>query len=183
MHPATARHSNPHLVLVIMGVFGCGKSTVAGMLATSLEWDVAEGDDLHPASNIDKMRAGIPLSDTDRWPWLANVAAWIAERVESDRPGIITCSALKRVYRDRLRAPNVVFIHLADSGGMIEQRLSDRRGHFMPAALLNSQTVALEPPGRDEYAIEVDAGPPADHVAAHILNRLKLSPQNPVVSS
>jgi gluconokinase len=97
-------------VLVLMGVSGSGKSTVAGLLAGRLSWDLEEGDDLHPAANVAKMAAGHPLTDEDRRPWLDRVAAWIRHRAEAGRPGIITCSALKRSYRDRLRAPGVVFV-------------------------------------------------------------------------
>ena len=100
-------------VLVVMGVSGTGKSTVAGMLADRLGWDLAEGDDLHPPANVEKMRAGTPLTDEDRWPWLDKVAAWIRAHTDAGTPGIITCSALRRIYRDRLSGPGVVFVHLA----------------------------------------------------------------------
>lgn len=96
-------------VLVIMGVSGSGKSTVAGILAGQLGWDLAEGDDLHPAANVAKMSAGIPLTDTDRWPWLDRVTEWITEHTAAGLPGIITCSALKRIYRDRMRGQHVIF--------------------------------------------------------------------------
>ncbi len=99
-------------VLVVMGVSGSGKSTVAGILAGQLGWDLVEGDDLHPAANVAKMSAGIPLADEDRWPWLDRVAAWIRNHTATGVPGIITCSALKRSYRDKLSGDNVVFVHL-----------------------------------------------------------------------
>ena len=106
----TLHSTPPEPVLVIMGVSGGGKSTVAGLLAGRLGWDLAEGDDMHPAANIAKMAAGHPLDDADRWPWLARVAEWIHVRTAADLPGIVTCSALKRSYRDVLRAPSVVFV-------------------------------------------------------------------------
>jgi len=149
-------------VLVLMGVSGCGKSTVAGLLAGQLGWDLAEGDDMHPAANIAKMSAGMPLDDADRWPWLARVAEWIRTRTTEGRPGVVTCSALKRSYRDVLRGPSVVFVYLAGSRELIARRLTARHGHFMPVALLDSQFATLEPPGPDEQAITVDiTGSPA----------------------
>src|SRR5580765_7102246 len=99
-------------VLVLMGVSGCGKSTVAGVLAGQLGWEFEEGDDLHPPANIAKMHAGHPLTDEDRWPWLDLVSAWIRGRTDAGLPGIITCSALKRSYRDVLRGDDVVFVYL-----------------------------------------------------------------------
>ena len=122
-----------------MGVSGSGKSTVAGILAGQLGWDLVEGDDLHPAANVAKMSAGIPLADEDRWPWLDRVAAWIRNHTATGVPGIITCSALKRSYRDKLSGDNVVFVHLAGSKDIIGQRLTARTDHYMPATLLYSQ--------------------------------------------
>ena len=117
-------------VLVVMGVSGSGKSTVAGILAGQLGWDLVEGDDLHPAANVAKMSAGIPLADEDRWPWLDRVAAWIRNHTATGVPGIITCSALKRSYRDKLSGDNVVFVHLAGSKDIIGQRLTARMDHL-----------------------------------------------------
>jgi carbohydrate kinase (thermoresistant glucokinase family) len=161
-------------VLVLMGVAGSGKSTVGAALAGRLGWDLGEGDDLHPASNVAKMAAGHPLSDDDRWPWLARIRSWIDEHVAAGAPGIITCSALKRAYRDVLRDEHVVFVHLAGSREQLAARLTARQGHFMPAALLDSQFADLEPPGADEQAItvSVDASPVAQ--AAEIVDRLHL---------
>jgi carbohydrate kinase (thermoresistant glucokinase family) len=157
-----------------MGVSGCGKSTVAGLLAAQLGWDLAEGDDLHPPANVAKMRSGVALTDTDRVPWLARIAAWIAERVESGRDGVVTCSALKRSYRDRLRGGNdgVVFVYLRGTKQLIAQRLAVRHGHYMPAALLDSQFADLEPPGADEPAITVDIGPPAAEIVRRVLQAI-----------
>ena len=169
-------------VLVVMGVSGSGKSTVAGILAGQLGWDLEEGDDLHPAANVAKMASGQPLTDDDRWPWLDTVAAWITDHTTAGIPGIITCSALKRSYRDRMRGPNVVFVHLAGSKDQIGRRLAARSDHFMPPTLLDSQLITLEPPGPDENTLVVDVGRrPADE-AADIIRRLDLVPQDAAVT-
>jgi carbohydrate kinase (thermoresistant glucokinase family) len=153
-------------VVVLMGVTGSGKSTVGGLLAGGLGWDLGEGDDLHPAENLAKMAAGHPLTDEDRRPWLARVRAWIDEHIAAGRPGVITCSALKRAYRDVLRDPHVVFVHLAAPGELLAGRLAARHGHFMPAQLLDSQLADLELPGDDEQALTIEVGPsPAAQVA------------------
>ena len=163
-------------MLVIMGVSGCGKSTVAGILARHLEWDLAEGDDLHPAANVTKMAAGVPLTDEDRWPWLDVIAEWIADHTAACRPGVVTCSALKRAYRDKLAGPNVVFVHLAGTTDIVKQRLAARLNHFMPGSLLESQIAILEPPQADEIAVTIVAGgAPADN-AAEIIRLLDLTP-------
>lgn len=164
-------------VLVIMGVSGSGKSTVAGVLAGQLGWDLAEGDDMHPQENVEKMRAGHPLTDEDRWPWLETVASWIQEHTMAGAPGIITCSALKRVYRDVLRGNHVVFIHLIGSKDQIGRRMAARHGHFMPAGLLDSQIATLEPPGPDENVLEVDVGRKPALEAADVIARLGLRPE------
>ena len=164
----------PPTVLVVMGVSGTGKSTVAGLLAGHLGWPLQEGDDLHPEANVDKMEQGIPLTDDDRWPWLDRIGAWIDEQGALDEPGIVTCSALKRSYRDRLRRPNVVFVHLAGTRDAIRRRMAAREHHFMPLSLLDSQLDTLEPPGEDEQVITVDlGGTPAEEVAVvlHELGR------------
>jgi gluconokinase len=171
---AHARTQPP--VLVIMGVSGCGKSTVAGILAGQLDWDLAEGDDLHPEANVAKMAAGVPLTDEDRWPWLDVITEWIADHTAAGRPGVVTCSALKRAYRDKLAGPNVVFVHLAGTKDIVEQRLTARLNHFMPGSLLESQIAILEPPRADENAVTILAGRrPADN-AAEIIRLLDLTP-------
>ena len=124
--------------------------SVAGLLAGQLGWDFQEGDDLHSAENVEKMASGQPLTDDDRWPWLDAVASWIREHDFAGIPGIVTCSALKRSYRDRLRGPHVVFVYLAGSRDEIRNRLSARMNHYMPSALLDSQLACLEPPTADE---------------------------------
>jgi gluconokinase len=161
-------------VLVVMGVSGCGKSTVAGVLAGRLGWDLGEGDDLHPKANVDKMASGHPLTDEDRWPWLDRIAAWIRERTDAGRPGIITCSALKREYRDILRGEHVVFVYLHGTREQIATRLQARQGHYMPPALLDSQFADLEPPGDDERALRIDIGPAPGVQASEIVDRLGL---------
>lgn len=163
-------------ILVIMGVSGSGKSTVAEALSTELGWDFAEGDAMHPQSNVDKMAAGIPLDDDDRWPWLDKVAAWIRGHTEHGRPGIVTCSALKRAYRDVLRGPEVVFVHLRGEAELIGERISHRTGHFMPSTLLASQLATLEPLGDDERHIIVDAGREPAVEVADIIRKLSLTP-------
>jgi len=157
-----------------MGVSGSGKSTVAALLAGRLGWDFEEGDELHPPANIAKMAAGHALNDEDRQPWLERVAAWIRERTDAGRPGIITCSALKRSYRDVLRSDRVVFVDLAGTREQIAKRLAARHGHFMPAALLDSQFAALEPPTPDENAITVDISASGSAQADQIIDRLQL---------
>ncbi len=164
-----------HPVLVIMGVSGSGKSTVAGLLAGRLGWDLAEGDDLHPAANVAKMHAGQPLTDEDRWPWLEQIAAWIREHTAAGTPGVVTCSALKKRYRDVLRGEGVVFVFLEGSKERISDRLASRHGHFMPPALLDSQFDALEAPAGDENFIALSVGAtPADE-AQEIIDRLHLN--------
>jgi gluconokinase len=152
------------VVLVVMGVSGSGKSTIARPVAQRLGWPFEEGDDLHPRANIEKMAAGHPLTDADRWPWLDAVRAWIDAQVGAGRSGIITCSALKRAYRDRLRdgQPAVRFVYLKGDEALIHARLEGRRGHFMPPELLHSQFETLEPPTPDEHAIVVDIRQPID---------------------
>ena len=164
-------------VLVIMGVSGSGKSTVAALLAGQLGWDLAEGDDMHSDENVAKMHAGHPLTDEDRWPWLETVASWISEHTMAGVPGIITCSALKRIYRDVLRGNHVTFVHLVGSKDQIGRRMIARTGHYMPAGLLDSQIATLEPPGPDENVLEVDVGAKPAAEAAEIIAKLDLRPE------
>ncbi len=135
--------------IVIMGVSGCGKSSVGAALGNRLGIPYRDGDDLHPAANVEKMRAGIPLTDTDRWPWLDQVA----QVLKDDAPVIVGCSALRRAYRDRIRqgaGGPVRFVHLAGSRDLIATRMAARTGHYMPATLLDSQFATLEAPGPEE---------------------------------
>lgn len=146
----------PDLRIIIMGVSGCGKSSVGAGLSQRLGIPYRDGDDLHPAANVEKMRAGHPLNDDDRWPWLDRVAAVLAV----DAPVIVGCSALRRAYRDRLRAGAggpVHFVHLAGSRELLAKRMSARTGHYMPLSLLDTQLAALEPPSPDEaLTIDID---------------------------
>ncbi len=167
-----------------MGVAGSGKSTVAALLADRLGWDLAEGDEMHPGANVEKMATGQPLDDQDRSPWLAQIAQWTREHVDAGRAGIVTCSALKACYRDALRGPEVVFVHLTGSRDLIEQRLAARRGHYMPASLLESQLATLEPPTPDENAVTVNIGASASDEVAEILRLLGLGDEpNPPTAS
>ncbi|WP_394937724.1 gluconokinase [Psychromicrobium sp. YIM B11713] len=170
---------NEHPILVVMGVSGSGKTTVAALLAGQLGWDYLEGDQLHPPENVAKMSAGTPLTDEDRWPWLEKISEWITEHERTGQAGVVTCSALKRRYRDRLRLPNVVFVYLAGTREEISARLSVRHGHFMPSSLLDSQFEALEPPEDDERALSVKiSGSPSQEVA-EIIERLGLLSSQP----
>ncbi|MGW4355831.1 gluconokinase [Nocardia sp. NPDC004582] len=161
-----------------MGVAGSGKSTVASMLARTLDWDLLEGDDLHPPANRAKMAAGRPLTDADRGPWLAAVAAWISAEFAAGRSGVVACSALKRSYRDILRAghPDAVltFVHLTGSRELLRARLLARTGHFLPPALLNSQLETLEPPAPDERIVTIEIDRPPAEVAAAALAALRV---------
>lgn len=165
------------VVLVVMGVSGSGKSTVGGMLARSLGWPFAEGDAMHPESNIEKMSSGHPLGDDDRRPWLVTVAEWIDERLDGNQNGVITCSALKRSYRAALnrRGSGVVFVFLDGRKEAMEARLAARSGHFMPASLVESQFSDLEEPTSDEPAIRFDAALPPDIITNRVLRELGLS--------
>lgn len=147
--------------IVVTGVAGIGKSTVARLLAERLSVPFAEGDDFHSPAGIAKMSAGTPLDDADRQPWLESIGRWLHERDAAASGGVVTCSALKRRYRDTLRAacPDVFFLHLTAGRELLADRISRRSGHFMPISLLDSQLAALEPLGPDERGALLDAGP------------------------
>lgn len=169
--------SRPHAtarVIVLMGVSGCGKSTLGSLLSRRLGWPFRDADTFHPPANVAKMSAGQPLDDEDRKPWLAAIAAWIDARRAGGECAIVSCSALKRRYRDVIAGarPDVQLVHLAGTREVIGERLSARKGHFMPASLLASQFAALEPPGADEHAIVVDVAEPPDAILAQILTRI-----------
>jgi carbohydrate kinase (thermoresistant glucokinase family) len=169
-------------VLVVMGVSGSGKTTVGKLLAERLGWHYQEGDALHPPGNVAKMSRGTPLTDADRMPWLQRIAARIDEWRRRGESGVITCSALKRAYRDVIVGdrPDVGLIHLEGSRTLIAARVAARKGHFMPPALLDSQFAALQTPSPEERAIAVDvAGTPAeivDEIVRRLRTDLKLQP-------
>jgi gluconokinase len=154
----------PPVFVVVMGVSGSGKTTLGRGIAERLHWRFQEGDDLHPPANVEKMSRGEPLTDEDREPWLDAIGTWLDERTLADESAVLTCSALRRAYRDRIRAgrPGVRFCHVVVSIDTLRERLEHRRGHYMPASLLPSQLATLEPLGQDEPGVAVSAeGDPA----------------------
>ncbi|MER6958258.1 gluconokinase [Streptomyces sp. NPDC000618] len=165
----------PHVV-VVMGVAGTGKTTIGPLLAARLGVPYAEGDDFHPQANIAKMSSGTPLDDDDRWPWLDAIGAWADGR--AGLGGVVSCSALKRSYRDRLRAsaPGVVFVHLAGDRALIEDRMAHRQGHFMPTALLDSQFATLQPLQADEAGVAVDVSGSPEDIAGRAMTALAALP-------
>lgn len=156
-------------LVIVMGVSGCGKSSVAQSLAERLDLPFIEGDALHPATNVAKMSAGLPLSDADRWPWLQKIGVELRQLRQSGG-AVATCSALKRAYRDALReaaGPDLIFVHMSGSRALLEERMKKRKGHFMPAALLDSQLATLEIPDAEENAITIDCAEPLEAAVAH----------------
>jgi len=174
------RKAGPPIVLV-MGVSGSGKTTIGALLAGQLGWTYAEADDFHPKSNVEKMAAGHPLTDEDRWPWLEAIGRWIDERRAAHEPGVVSCSALKRAYRDLLRRdrPEVHVAYLDGDRDTIAKRLIARHGHFFLATMLDSQFADLEPPMPDEQVLDVPIeGTPPD-VVRRIVDGLGLLPDPP----
>jgi gluconokinase len=158
-------------IVVVTGVAGSGKTTVGAMLAGRLGWTYAEADDFHPPSNVDKMAAGHPLTDADRKPWLEAIGRWIDARRAAHEPGVVSCSGLKRAYRDILRKgrPEVEMVFLEGSRDLIGRRLVARHGHYMKADMLDSQFHDLEPPEPDEHVLTVPVtGTPPEVVEAVI---------------
>lgn len=156
--------------LVVMGVSGTGKSTVAVALHERLGWEFGEGDDYHPQSNLDKMSAGHPLTDADRWPWLEALAGWTRDRHERGESTILTCSALRRSYRDLLRggAPGTLFVHLTGARDLLVQRMAGRE-HFMPVSLLDTQLDTLEELDPDEAGLAADVAQPPEDIAENVV--------------
>ena len=151
------------MIVIVAGVSGSGKTTVGALLAGRLGWPFTDADDLHPAANVAKMRAGVPLTDEDRWPWLRAITAWMDERIAGNESAVITCSALKRSYRDLLLdgRPQARMVFLAPDREELARRLAARHGHFFPGQLLGSQFADLEPPQPDERVVTVTpAGDP-----------------------
>jgi gluconokinase len=167
--------------VVVMGVSGSGKTTVAHGIAAATGLLFAEADDFHSRANVDKMSAGTPLDDDDRWPWLHDLAAWMAERAAEGRSTVIACSALRRAYRDVLAAgpPTLDFVHLDGNVEVIRDRMSSRAGHYMPASLLDSQVATLEPLQPDESGIELDVSLPPDELVAQAVRGLDLPQSQP----
>lgn len=162
--------------VVVMGVSGSGKTTIATLLAEHLQYAFADADDFHPRKNIEKMARGEPLTDADRAPWLESLAAWIAEQHDAGRSTVLACSALKRRYRDALRAAapsRVSFAHLAVPRDALLERMKSRPGHYMPRELLDSQLATLEPLEDDEPGVTVDATASPEAVAASARERLE----------
>lgn len=174
---STTPQSVEHLVL--MGVAGCGKTTAAENLHQAPGWPIAEADDFHPQANIDKMTAGTPLTDEDRWPWLESLRDWMSSQAASGTKTIVTCSALKRSYRDLLSTAEgrVFFIHLVAPREELADRMQHRDGHFMPTTLLPSQLATLEPLALDEDGVTVVSQPTPEQTLDAILAALEHASQ------
>lgn len=177
MSKAGSPVTSPPLLIVIMGVSGCGKTTTGQKLARRLGWTFRDGDSFHPDANVAKMQAGEALTDADRLPWLDAIAAWLDEQRVAMRPGIVTCSALKRAYRQRLLhdRSNVQLVYLKGSRTLIADRMSRRRNHFMPLALLDSQFDILEEPLGNERPIVINIAMPPNRVVERILMMTRLN--------
>lgn len=162
--------------LVVMGVAGSGKTAFAEHLSVRLGWESAEGDDFHSPGNIARMSSGIALTDEDRWPWLEAIASWIDEQDRAGHSTVVTCSALRRTYRERLRevSAQVFFIYLRGSKETLTERMMSREGHFMPTSLLGSQLATLEPLEPDEPGIELDVTADIPTLVEQTISRLDL---------
>ena len=163
--------------VIVMGVSGVGKTTVAKGISTVTGWTFAEGDAFHSEANVEKMRAGHPLTDEDRWPWLRSIGAWMSDEITQGRSGVVTCSALRRAYRDLLREdrPEVRFCHLSAAEDLIADRMSRRSSHYMPVSLLHSQIETLEPLEPDEPGVVVSVEGTGAAVLARALGALGLT--------
>ena len=172
----SATPSTPPSVVIVMGVSGSGKTTIAALLAGVLHWELADADAFHPATNIEKMRNGIPLTDEDRSPWLHAISVWIDAVRAARRHGIVACSALKRAYRQILIGDrrDVQLVYLSGNFELIAHRMAMRHEHFMPLALLQSQFDTLEPPGPDEHPLTVSIDASPQEIAAMIVAALRL---------
>lgn len=170
---STPRGTVPTPIVVLMGVAGCGKSTIGAALSARLGWPFRDADSFHPPANVAKMSRGEALTDADREPWLEAIAAWIDARQAAAAPAVVSCSALKRAYREVIVGgrPGVQLVHLAGSHDLIATRMAQRRDHFMPTSLLKSQFETLEPPSATE-ALVVDVGGAPDAIAQRIVAHL-----------
>jgi gluconokinase len=165
-------------LVVVMGVSGSGKTTVGEGIARAMAWDYAEGDDFHSEANVAKMASGTPLTDDDRWPWLRSIGEWLGEHEADGRSAVVTCSALRRAYRDLLRdgRPDVRFCHVQADADLIKDRLQHRAGHYMPPSLLPSQLATLEPLQDEELGVVVSAACPPEEIVERALHALGLQP-------
>ena len=164
------------MILIIFGVSGAGKTTVGKLLARELGWSFIEADDFHPAANIEKMRSGHPLTDKDRWPWLEQLRQQIERSFSAGENAVLACSTLKRAYRDRLRVSDEVkFVFLSGDYALVEKQLRSRHGHFMNAALLQSQFDDLEEPKADENVLTIELGRTPEEIVERIEAKLNLA--------
>ncbi|NQD86483.1 gluconokinase [Paenarthrobacter sp. CM16] len=171
---------HPPTHLVVMGVAGSGKSTIAAALSQRLGWACAEADEFHPQSNIEMMSRGIPLQDEDRWPWLRQIQQWMSTKAQAGESTVLTCSALKKSYRELLAQAegHVVFLHLHGEADLLSQRMQGREGHFMPPTLLPSQLATLEPLSEDELgagSLRLDISKSPEELVGAIIASLKLT--------
>jgi len=173
--PALAHTITEPVIAVVMGVSGSGKTTVSALLSAALGCQFQEGDDLHPAENVEKMHGGTPLTDEDRMPWLHKIAQEIDSWRARGESGVLTCSALKRSYRDIIIGgrPDVTLVYLRGSYDLIRRRMAARHEHFMPVALLDSQFATLQEPRPDEHPIIVDVGSRPAEVVSEIVRQLE----------
>lgn len=164
-----------HYNIVVMGVCGCGKSTVGAMLANNLGASFIDGDDLHPRANIEKMQSGTPLNDEDRKPWLERISDVFFSISRRERSCVIACSALKKKYRDEIRkSGKIIFIHLYGDKDLIMQRMSKRSGHYMKENMIDSQFATLEFPKDEEFVINISIDAPIGDIVENALNQLEL---------
>ena len=164
------------MIVIVFGVSGAGKTTIGKLLAKRLGWRFLEADDFHPRGNIEKMRDGLPLTDGDRWPWLKLLREQIERSLAANENAVLACSALKRMYRERLRvSDNVKFVLLRGTYALVEKQLRSRRGHFMNLDLLQSQFADLEGPESDEHAVTIELGRTPDELVEEIKTKLRLA--------
>ena len=180
--PGRTGPDRPVAAIVVMGVTGCGKTAVGDAIAQRLGWRFVEGDRLHPPENVAKMASGQPLVDADREGWLDAIGAAIADGIRGGHGVVAACSALKRRYRDRLRSfePDILFVYLSIDRETAWQRVSSRKGHFMPASLVDSQFAALEPPQADEFAMNLNGLEPVDVLSSQTTDRMLSSQRQPI---